>query len=72
LAHDVINIIEDRRIEDLGVKMWPGYVRERLFSNAYAWSQRMNVGDFWKTFLEHHYDEKTEKYHFQLGLREDP
>jgi len=52
LRHDVANILEDRRIEDLGTKMWPGYKPERLFSNGYFWSQRMNVGEFYKTYLD--------------------
>ena len=56
LIHDVANIIEDRRIEDLGTKMWPGYKAERLFSNGYFWSQRMDVGEFYKTYLEKYYD----------------
>ena len=59
LRHDIINILEDRRIEDLGTKMWPGYKSERLFSNGYFWSQRMNVGEFWNTYLNRYYDPKT-------------
>ena len=59
LLHDVANIIEDRRIEDLGVKLWPGYKPERLFSNAYFWSQRMDVGEFYKLYLSSYYDPKT-------------
>jgi hypothetical protein len=65
LRHDVINIIEDRRIEDLGVEMWRGYKPERLFSNGYFWSQRMNVGEFWKTYLEKYYD--PQKGEFDLS-----
>ena len=56
LRHDIANILEDRRIEDLGAKMWPGYKSERLFSNAYFWSQRMNVGEFYKIYLANYYD----------------
>ena len=56
LRHDVANILEDRRIEDLGTRMWPGYKSERLFSNGYFWSQRMNVGEFYKTYLDNYYD----------------
>ena len=62
LAHDVINIIEDRRIEDLGVKEWKGYAPERLFTNAFAWSRRMDVGDFWKAYLAQHFDESKGEY----------
>jgi hypothetical protein len=62
LEHDVANIIEDRRIEDLGSKYWKGYVSERLFSNGYAWSQRMDVGDFWKTYLNQWFDPNTGNY----------
>jgi len=62
LEHDVINIIEDRRIEDLGVKEWHGYVPERLFSNAFAWSRRMDVGEFWKTYLKQDFDEAKGEY----------
>jgi len=56
LSHDIANILEDRRIEDLGTKMWPGYKAERLFSNGYFWSQRMDVGEFYRTYLEDYYD----------------
>lgn len=62
LAHDVINIIEDRRIEDLGVEDWRGYASERLFSNAYAWTRRMDVGEFWDSFLKNHYDDTKGEY----------
>jgi hypothetical protein len=62
LEHDVINILEDRRIEDLGVKEWPGYVAERLFSNGYCWSQRMDVGEFWKFYLKQYFDPATNNF----------
>ena len=62
LVHDVINILEDRRIEDLGVTQWKGYVPERIFTNAYAWSRRMDVGEFWNTFLKQHFDENKGEY----------
>ncbi|MGA3110490.1 MAG: hypothetical protein ABSE15_00475 [Candidatus Bathyarchaeia archaeon] len=62
LAHDVINIIEDRRIEDIGIEKWRGYSSERLFSNGYAWTRRMDCGDFWKAYLEQHFDASTNKY----------
>ena len=62
LEHDVINIIEDRRIEDLGVKEWHGYVPERLFTNAFAWSRRMDVAEFWNTYLKQHFDENKGEY----------
>lgn len=64
LLFDVINIIEDRRIEDIGEQEWPGYRSERLFSNAYLWSRRMDVGDFFNTYLKQYYDPTTGKYHF--------
>jgi len=67
LRHDVANIIEDRRIEDLGTKMWPGYKAERLFSNAYFWSQRMDVGEFWKTYLEPYYDPQKGEFRKPSG-----
>ncbi len=40
MDHDIINIIEDRRIEDLGVEEWRGYMPERIFTNAYAMTMR--------------------------------
>jgi hypothetical protein len=43
LAQNVFNIIEDRRIEDLGVEYWQGYVPERLYSHAYGWALRPAV-----------------------------
>jgi hypothetical protein len=36
----VLNVLEDRRIEDLGVKQWPGYLPERLHQQAYAYALR--------------------------------
>lgn len=48
LGHDVMNIIEDRRIEDLGTELWKGYKGERLFKNAYFWALRDDVGELWK------------------------
>lgn len=51
LEHDVCNIIEDRRIEDLGVEEWKGYISDRLVSNAYAFSLRPDVGEMWNEFF---------------------
>ena len=62
LAHDTINILEDRRIEDIGVEKWPGYASERLFTNAYAWTRRMDVGAFWNAYLKMHYDDVNRMY----------
>lgn len=62
LLHDMINILEDRRIEDKGVELWTGYKSERLFSNAYAWSRRTNVGQFWNIYLKNVYDTATDKF----------
>ena len=64
LAHDMINIIEDRRIEDLGVKEWKGSKRERLFSNAYAYTRRMKVDEFFNLYLKQHYDFAKGEYNF--------
>ena len=64
LAHDMINIIEDRRIEDLGVKEWKGSKRERLFSNAYAYTRRMKVDEFFNLYLKQHYDFAKGEYIF--------
>jgi hypothetical protein len=47
LEFSVANIVEDRRIEDLGVGEWPGYLPERLHSNAYGYAMRPDVGDLW-------------------------
>ena len=47
LEHDIINIIEDRRIEDLGVEEWRGYLPERLYTIAYGYALRPDVGDMW-------------------------
>jgi hypothetical protein len=38
-----LNIVEDRRIEELGVKDWPGYLPERLYTQAYAYALRPDV-----------------------------
>ena len=65
LAHDIINIIEDRRIEDLGVEEWRGYLPERLYSNAYGYSLRPDVGDMWnaaQTSPEKESDEKRARH----------
>jgi len=48
LEHDVTNVIEDRRIEDLGVEEWRGYLPERLYTNAYGYALRPDVGDLWQ------------------------
>jgi hypothetical protein len=40
---NVFNIIEDRRIEDLGVEYWQGYVPERLYSHAFGMALRPRV-----------------------------
>ena len=60
----MINIIEDRRIEDLGVKEWKGSKRERLFSNAYAYTRRMKVDEFFNLYLKQHYDFAKGEYIF--------
>jgi len=48
LAHDVINVIEDRRIEDLLVEEFPGYAPERLFANGYAHAVRPSPAEIWE------------------------
>jgi hypothetical protein len=48
VEHDIINVIEDRRIEDLGVEEWRGYPPERIYTNAYGYSLRPDVGDMWQ------------------------
>lgn len=48
----MINIIEDRRVEDLGVEYWEGSGPERAFVNAYAYSLRPSVGELWKDLVE--------------------
>jgi hypothetical protein len=55
VIHDLVNIIEDRRIEDLGAKEWRGYVPERLYAQAYAWALRPSV-DKLKTPEEQRYE----------------
>jgi hypothetical protein len=55
LIHDLVNIIEDRRIEDLGAKEWRGYVPERLYTQAYAWALRPSV-DKLPTLPEQRYE----------------
>jgi len=47
-----MNIIEDRRIEDLGVEEWRGYLPERIYTNAYGYALRPNVGDMWKKDMQ--------------------
>lgn len=48
LGHEVMNLIEDRRIEDLGCELWKGYKGERLFKNAYFWALRDDCAELWK------------------------
>lgn len=55
VVHDLVNIIEDRRIEDLGTKEWRGYVPERLYTQAYAWALRPSV-DKLPTLPEQRYE----------------
>jgi len=43
IERDVANIIEDRRIEDIGVEEWPGYLPERIYMQAYASALRPDV-----------------------------
>jgi len=43
VQHDMVNIIEDRRIEDLGIEDWPGYLPERLYTQAYAYALRPDI-----------------------------
>ena len=47
-----MNIIEDRRIEDLGTDLWKGYKSERLFKNAYFWALRDDVGELWSKLVQ--------------------
>jgi hypothetical protein len=39
----MINILEDRRVEDTGVQRWPGYVPERIHTQAYFYAVRPDV-----------------------------
>ncbi|MEM3760147.1 MAG: hypothetical protein QXZ02_03430, partial [Candidatus Bathyarchaeia archaeon] len=55
VIHDLVNIIEDRRIEDLGTKEWRGYIPERLYTQAYAWALRPSV-DKLPTLAEQRYE----------------
>ena len=43
IVRELINVIEDRRIEELGVKEWPGYLPERIYQQAYAYALRPKV-----------------------------
>ncbi|MEM2366554.1 MAG: vWA domain-containing protein [Nitrososphaerota archaeon] len=43
VVHDLVNIIEDRRIEENGVKEWPGYLPERIYATAYGYALRPPV-----------------------------
>jgi len=43
IERDVANIIEDRRIEDIGVEEWPGYLPERIYMQGYAYALRPDV-----------------------------
>jgi len=43
IVHDLVNIIEDRRIEENGVKEWPGYLPERIYATAYGYALRPPV-----------------------------
>jgi len=43
VVRELINVIEDRRIEDLGIKEWPGYLPERIYQQAYGYALRPSV-----------------------------
>jgi hypothetical protein len=43
VVRELINVIEDRRIEELGVKEWPGYLPERIYQQAYGYALRPSV-----------------------------
>ena len=43
VVRELINVIEDRRIEELGVKEWPGYLPERIYQQAYGYALRPRV-----------------------------
>ncbi|MEM2512724.1 MAG: hypothetical protein QXU81_00165 [Candidatus Bathyarchaeia archaeon] len=45
LRHYLFNIFEDRRIEELGVEQWPGFLPERLYQQAYAYALRPSVDE---------------------------
>ena len=40
LAHHVMNLVEDRRIEDLETRTFPGNLADRLWSNGYVLTKR--------------------------------
>lgn len=48
LAREVANIIEDRRVEDLGIAWHRGYKPELIYSHAYGLGMRPNVADLWQ------------------------
>jgi hypothetical protein len=43
VVRELINVIEDRRIEELGVKEWTGYLPERIYQQAYGYALRPSV-----------------------------
>jgi len=44
---DIANIIEDRRIEDLGIQYHRGYIPEKIYANAVGFAMRPSVSDLW-------------------------
>ncbi|MEM4727640.1 MAG: vWA domain-containing protein [Candidatus Bathyarchaeia archaeon] len=48
IIKEVVNVLEDRRIEDIGVKQWPGAKSEREHTQAYAYALRPNVAEIWR------------------------
>lgn len=68
LEFNVANIVEDRRIEDLGVGEWPGYLPERLHSNAYGYAMRPDVGDLWSQ-AETYTGDPSLKYELKRAAR---
>ena len=47
----MINILEDRRTEDIGTQKWKGYIPERIYTQAYYYAVRPDVSSLYKSTL---------------------
>lgn len=52
LKHDVMNIIEDRRIEELGGDYHKGYQDELIYKHAFVTAMRPSPNDIWSAALK--------------------
>ncbi|MGH2638737.1 MAG: hypothetical protein ACRDF4_05565, partial [Rhabdochlamydiaceae bacterium] len=52
VGHNLFNIMDDRRIEESGVKSLPGFIPERLLRQAYWFTHRPDVTEMTKVYTD--------------------